>query len=183
MVYGMGREAVLVSVERSALREALTTEAGLNAVIRLRTGGEEDLVLVKEIQRDPVRRDVLHVDFVRVDPKATVEVTVPLVLEGEPEKLTREGGLVEQLMHEIQVHAPLHDIPNEIRVDISALSLDEPVRLKDVVLPEGVTCELDPDESVAVGYVPRGVEAARAAAAGGATPEGDETRSGAAEEG
>src|SRR5579871_3855242 len=83
VVYGLDREPVSVAVAWPELRRALTTEAGLNALITLDVEGHQDLTIVKDLQRDPVRRSVTHVDFLRIDRDAEISVDVPIVLVGE----------------------------------------------------------------------------------------------------
>ena len=74
VLYGLGTDPVSISVEWAALRRALTTEAGTNALITIDVEGDQQLSIVKDIQRHPTRRNVLHVDFIRLDPNAEVEV-------------------------------------------------------------------------------------------------------------
>src|SRR5437667_15188 len=94
-VYGLGGDALSVSVDWRQLRHALTTDAGFNALINLEVSGHADLTIVKELQRHPVRRDVLHVDFLRVSRDQAIEVEVPVILVGEAEEVTRNDGVVE----------------------------------------------------------------------------------------
>ena len=90
-VYGLGTDAVSVSVDWRELRGALTTDAGLNALINLEIDGHaSELTIVKDLQRHPIRRSVLHVDFLRVSRDVAIEVDVPIVLHGEAEEVTRE---------------------------------------------------------------------------------------------
>src|SRR4051794_20199242 len=79
-VYGLGGDSVSVSVDWRDLRLALTTDAGLNALVNLEVEGQSDLTIVKDLQRHPIRRDVLHVDFLRVSRDQAIEVEVPVVL-------------------------------------------------------------------------------------------------------
>lgn len=155
VVYGLGGDPVPVAVNWSELRRVLTTEAGTNALIQLTVDGEPNLTIVKELQRDPVRREVIHVDFIRVDASAELEVEVPIVLVGEATELAREGGLVDQELHHLLVKAKPADIPNEVEADISGLTASTPVRVGDIRLPAGVTTDVDPEEPVALGFVPR----------------------------
>jgi large subunit ribosomal protein L25 len=155
VVYGLGKDAVTVSVGWAELRAALTTDAGLNALIDLSVDGEHDLAIVKELQRDAVRRSVVHVDFIRIDPDAVIEVEVPVVLVGEAEGLAEEGGLVDQLVHLLRILAKPGRIPNELQIEITDLGIDVALKVSDIALPEGVTTEVDPDEPVATGYIPR----------------------------
>jgi large subunit ribosomal protein L25 len=172
VVYGLDRDSVPVAVEWSELRRALTTDAGVNALINLDVDGESNLTIVKDLQRDPLRRNVTHVDFLRVDPNVTLDVEVAVVLVGEPVELTREGGLVEQHLHSIVVQAKPTAIPRELEVDVSGLTFTEPVKVAAIVLPDGVTTEVDPDELVAAGFLPRAQLAEDEAAEAGDEGEG-----------
>ena len=94
VVYGLGGDPVAVSVYWPELRRCLTTDAGLNALITLDIDGANHLSVVKDIQRHPTRRDVLHVDFLRVTEDQQIEVNVPLVLVGEARNVTMYDGMV-----------------------------------------------------------------------------------------
>jgi large subunit ribosomal protein L25 len=173
VVYGMGGDAVPVAIEWTELRRALTTDAGVNALIDLQVDGQSNLTLIKDLQRDALKRTVTHVDFLRVDPDASIEVEVAVVLIGEPEVLLREGGLVEQHMNHMLVYAKPRGIPREIEVDVTDLFFDNPIKASSIVLPPDVTSDIDPDELIAAAYLPRGVladgtdEGAEAAEEGG----------------
>ncbi|RMH84201.1 MAG: 50S ribosomal protein L25 [Actinomyces sp.] len=166
VVYGLDRDPVAVSVAWPELRRVLTTEAGLNAVITLRVGDDEELTMVKEIQRHPVRRDVLHVDFVRVAADVAVEVEVPIELVGEPVEVQRADGMVDQVLHTLTVSARPADVPDVLRLDISGLEIGDVVRVGDLELPAGVTTDVDADEAVATAVVTRSTLEAMAAEEG-----------------
>ena len=155
VVYGMGEHSVAVSVDRADLRGALSTEAGLNALIMLDINGDRHLSIVKELQRHPVRRDVLHVDFLRIDPDREVEVEVPLVLTGEAKQVTQASGMVDQVMHRVPLLAKPSDIPAEVTADVSELEVGSSLRVSDIALPAGVTPAGDPDATFAVGLITR----------------------------
>lgn len=158
-VYGLGSEAVSVSVDWRELRQALTTEAGMNALINLEVDGHaSELTIVKEMQRHPIKRSVLHVDFLRISRDVAIEVDVPITMEGEAEQVTREGGLVEQALFHLTVKAKPGSIPNELTIDISSLTIGESLRVSDLVLPDGVETDVDPEEAVVIGQVPQVVE-------------------------
>lgn len=163
VVYGHGGDPVPVAIDYSDLRQTLTTEAGLNALITLRIAGESQLSIVKELQRHPYRDQVTHVDFLRVDANQELLVEVPIVLEGDAKKVTDEDGMVDQAMFTLSVLATPTTIPNEVTVDISALEINESVRVSDIVLPVGVRTEVDPEEAVAIGTVTRSTMEAMAA--------------------
>ena len=111
VVYGLDSEPVAITVPWTDLRRALTTEAGANALVTLEYDGNKDLTIVKDLQRDPVRRDILHVDFLRVDPNRTVAVEVPIVIVGEAKEVENNRGIAEQSMKSITVHTKPADIP------------------------------------------------------------------------
>jgi len=180
VVYGLGADPVTLAVDWRELRAALVTEQGLNAVIHLDIDGSTTPTLVKEIQRHKVRRDVLHVDFIRVDLSKTVEVEVPVHLEGEAEAVTREDGVVDQVLTALLIEAKPDDIPSQLTVDISGLEIGHALRVSDIVLPAGVTTSVDPEEAVVTashGVSEAELEAAEAEVAGepeeGAEAEGE----------
>jgi large subunit ribosomal protein L25 len=155
VVYGLGREPKSVTVEYAELRRALTTDAGLNALIDLEIDGETSLSVVKDLQRHPVRRQVTHVDFMVIDRDADLSVDVPLSLFGTPAKLETMKGMVDQLLYTLTVKAKPGGIPTQIDVDVSGLELGTQVRVGDIELPAGVTTEVDPDSPVAQGAATR----------------------------
>jgi large subunit ribosomal protein L25 len=148
VVYGLGADAVPLTVEWRELRAALVTEQGLNAVINLEIDGTRTPTLLKDMQRHPVRRNVLHVDFIRVDLSKTVDVEVSISLVGEPELVSREGGVVDQVMQALLITAKPADIPSGLSVDISGLQIGEALRVSDITLPAGVTTPIDPEDPV-----------------------------------
>ena len=149
VVYGLGGESVSVAVDARELRSALTTEAGLNALLTLDVEGDRQLSLVKELQHHPVRNEVIHVDFIRVDADVAVEVEVRVVLEGEATAVSNEDGVVDQVAFTVAVLAKPESIPNELTVDISEMVLGDTVRTGDLELPEGVELAGDSEELVA----------------------------------
>lgn len=155
VLYGLNEETVALSVDWPDLRRALTTDSGINAIIQLEIDGKKQMTIVKDIQRHPVRRDVLHVDFLRIDPNENVTVDIPLVMVGEAREVSAADGMVDQNMFSLTVNAPPDRIPTEIEVDISSLTVGDSVRVRDLNLPEGVTTEGDPEEPIAVGMITR----------------------------
>jgi large subunit ribosomal protein L25 len=153
VVYGLEADPIPVTVDWKPLREALTTEAGLNALINLEVDGKVALTIVKELQRNPIKGNVIHLDFLRVSADAEITVDVPIVLEGEAEKVEREDGTVDHLLFTLSVNAKPADIPNEITVDISDLELHDTVRVSDLTLPAGVTTDVDPEETVVTAQI------------------------------
>ncbi|WP_419929704.1 50S ribosomal protein L25 [Candidatus Poriferisocius sp.] len=149
VVYGLGGETVSVAVDARELRSALNTEAGLNALLTLEVDGDRQLSLVKDLQHHPVRNEVIHVDFIRVDADVAVEVEVRVVLEGDATAVTNEDGVVDQVAFTVAVLAKPEAIPNELTIDISEMVMGDTVRTGDLELPEGVELAGDPEELVA----------------------------------
>lgn len=164
-VYGLSLPAVSVSVDRSELRRALTTPAGINALIQLSYGDQQHYTLVKEIQRHPVRRDPIHVDLQRIDPERPMRLNVPIVMVGEAKKVTSGGGIVEQAMSSLVVSVRPDSIPNEITVDIRNLEIDHVITVEQLQLPDGVTTDVDPTAAVVTASLTRAAMVALRAAA------------------
>jgi large subunit ribosomal protein L25 len=171
VVYGTGVEPTPVAVDWRSLRSALTTDKGLNAVITLDVAGDHQMTIVKDLQRHPVRRDVLHIDFLVVERDKPVVAEVPIVLEGEPEKVLQERGVVAQELHTLTILAKPASIPGQIAVDVSELEIGETITVADLVLPAGVTTDVDVEQAVVSAQVTR--EAVEAEAAEGAEGEED----------
>lgn len=167
VVYGHGTEPTPVSVEARALRTALTTESGLNALLTLELGsGNRQLAMAREIQRHPVRGTVTHVDFliVRRDEIVTVDVNINLV--GEAIELHRADGVIDQQLFSLTVKAKPADLPPILEVDISGIGIGDSIRVADVVLADGVAIDHDPEAVIVVGQPPQQAEEAEAVAAG-----------------
>ncbi len=178
VVYGLGADPMPLAVEWRELRAALVTEQGLNAIINLEIDGTKTPTLVKDMQRHPVRRNVLHIDFIRVDLDKTVDVEVAIHLEGEAELVGREGGVVDQVLQSLLITAKPADIPSGLTIDITDLVIGDAKRVGDITLPAGVTTSVDPEDPVVTashGISEAELEAAEAEVAGdtGEEPEGE----------
>lgn len=179
VLYGSGVDAQSLAVSWRDLRAALTTEKGLNAVITLQVDGDDHMTIVKDLQRHPVRRDVLHVDFLAVSRDVAVQAEVPIVLEGEPTKVLQERGVVEQMLHALTIMAKPDSIPGSLTLDISDLEVGVTMTVGELTLPAGVTTDVEDDTPIATAQVTRAVEAETAAAEG--EEEGAEGEEGAGE--
>lgn len=154
VVYGMDREPIPVAIAYSEARVALSTDAGLNALLNLEIGGDTELCLVKDLQRHVVRDEVTHIDFLRVDPTAAIELEVPLVLVGDPRLVTQVDGMVDQALFTLPITTTPNAIPNEIEIDISEMEVGDSIRVDDITLPDGVTA-INPEDTVATALVTR----------------------------
>ncbi len=150
VIYGHNSDPTSVSVVWRELRAALTTDAGLNALLELEVDGEARLAIVKDIQRHPLRHTVTHVDFLLIGRDEELSVDIPVIAEGEALNVTRENGMVDQVLFSLTVNARPADIPNELVVDISELNLGDSIRIADIALPSGVTTDADPEDAVVV---------------------------------
>ena len=148
VVYGLDSDPVPVDVDWRELRQVLTGDAGLNALIDLQFGGHSELSIVKSLQRHPVHHTVTHVDFLLIRRDQEISVEVPIVLHGEAEEVLKEGGMVDQILTSLTVAAKPADIPNELGIDISELAVGDAIRVGDLTLPSGVTTEVDPEDPV-----------------------------------
>jgi large subunit ribosomal protein L25 len=179
VIYGLGQDPMSVSVAWRELRVVLTGEAGLNALIDLHVDGAAgDLVMVKDLQRHPVRRDVLHVDFLRVSRDHVISVEVPIILEGEATKVTSNDGVVDHVLYALTISAKPADIPNEIGIDISGLEIGDAIRVGDVVLPAGVTTDVDPEDAIVMASVAQDTSVEPAEGEAGEGAEGAEGEAG-----
>ncbi|MHB1923550.1 MAG: 50S ribosomal protein L25 [Acidimicrobiales bacterium] len=162
VIYGHGIDPISIAVDARELRQALSTDAGLNALLSLDVDGTSHLTMARVLQRHPVRHTVMHVDFqiVRRDEVMSVEVQISLV--GDADLVSRENGVVDQQLHSLTVKATPDRIPHGIEVDISALEVGSTIRVADIILPAGVETEVDPEAPVVVGQPPQAAAEAEA---------------------
>jgi large subunit ribosomal protein L25 len=177
VVYGLGRDVITLDVDWRQLRRALSTDAGLNALITLEYEGNSELTIVKDLQRDPVRRDVVHVDFLRIDRDEAIEVEVPIITIGEAKEVENNRGIAEQSMKTLTVKAKPGNIPQQFEIDITDLDIGTSITVSQVQLPEGVTTDVDPEASIVSGVATRFTTAEEEAA----EAEGEEVEGAAAE--
>jgi len=178
--YGAGADTVPIALDPSTLERALrASAAGLNTLFGVQGGGafHGKSVLIKELQRDPVQRNLLHADFYAVDLTKEIEVKVPLHLTGTAAGLMN-GGIVDHQLREIEIKCLPTAIPESFSLDVTALNVGDSLHVRDIALPEGVTLVSDPGLGVVSVVIPAKAEeevAAEAAAAEGAaaTAEGE----------
>jgi large subunit ribosomal protein L25 len=175
VVYGHGIDPISVSVDARDLRHALGGEAGSRALLRLVIGDGEHLAMARQLQRHPVRRTVIHVDFQVVSRDEVISAEVPILLVGEAVAVNKNDGTVDQEMTVVSVKAKPADLPPNLEVDISDLEIGDSIRAGDIELPPGVELDEDGDSPVVVAHAPRAVveEAPAAAAEEAETPEAD----------
>jgi large subunit ribosomal protein L25 len=156
VAYGRGKDPVNLSVDAHEFRHLLSHQgAGGLITLKFKDGSADLPVIVKEIQIDPRRNEVRTLDFLHVSLSEKVSSTALLVLEGEPEGVRVDGGLLTQSLHEIHISALPQNLPEHITLDITDLALNSSLHVKDIKLPEGVTAETDGEEIVASVAPPR----------------------------
>jgi large subunit ribosomal protein L25 len=175
VLYGLKEEPLSLSLDPLALVRSMDKERRRNTVFSLAVadnGSSADVtVMIRDVQIDPLKRTIVHVDFLRVDLDAEVRVTVPLVLKGNPVGVVN-GGNLHHSMHMVAVAAKPAAIPTNVEIDVSALNIGQAVHVSDLKLPAGVRPLLDPKTSLASVVAPRAekVDEAAAAAAAAAVP-------------
>jgi len=159
IVYGQGSDPLPVTLDRPKFRAALNA-AGPNAVITLDVDGSDYLTIVKNMQRDPIANRVTHVDFMLIDLDQRLVVDVPISLVGEAALVVQEGAVVQQQMMTLTVEAPAGNIPQLFEVDISEMSIDNPVRVSVIEMGSGVIAQVEDDALIAIGQRSRAAVAA-----------------------
>ena len=147
VVYGAGKDAVPIQVEKTKFLELLRTTGSENAVflLELEGTGKQRHTMIREIESDPVTRRVLHVDFQRVVMDQTVRITVPIELEGTPDGVKNQGGLLDFVTREVGVECLPSAIPGSLMLNVEELLIGDHRVVGDLTLPPGVevTEELD----------------------------------------
>lgn len=158
VIYGQGEEAVAILVPAKELTSFLRHHGSVvNLKIDGVSGTEGLAALLKDLERDPISRAILSVDFLRVSLTEIVQLSVPLVLVGESPGVKLEAGVLEQTLHELHVECLPTSIPERIEIDVSDLHTGHSLHVRDLVAPEGVTFLTSGDEAVAT--IAKGVKA------------------------
>jgi large subunit ribosomal protein L25 len=153
VIYGHARQPQSLALSAREF-DRLLEHVTASTVIDLDVGGKLSKTLIREIQRHPFKREVLHVDFLELVAGEKVTVEIPIVYVGTPQGV-RDGGILEQIKHELTVEADPTTLPEHIEVDVSALTIGHTLYVRDVQTPEGATVQDDPDSPVALVAAPR----------------------------
>ncbi len=159
VIYGHGKDAVLIAVEPHVLREALHTSAGMHAVLDVTFEGQKrgHKAIVKELVLDRVKSNVIHVDLQEIRLDETIETTVSIHFEGEA-KGVKAGGMLDESTREVTVKGLVTAIPEHLVLDISELDMNETLQVANLVVPEGIEVMADPEEVLCSVLPPRKVE-------------------------
>ncbi len=171
IVYGHSREPQSLAINTYTLERMLEKVSYKTTVIELEIAGVANArTLIREIQRHPYKRHILHVDFQELVAGEKVTVRVPIIFVGTPEGVRTGGGILDQVMHELEVQCDPSIIPNHIDVDVSALIVGHSLHVSDVKAPEGVEFLDEPSATMCVCTIPKAVVEEVPAADAAATP-------------
>lgn len=165
VVYGKIVETFYVAVNEKEFIK-LEREVGRSAIYDLNVDGKALPTIIKEIQIDPIKRNIIHIDFEAVDLEKPVYTSIPLVFVGEA-KGVKKGGILEPSLHELEVEGLLTDLPDKVEVNVSDLDIKDVIYVKDLKLGDKVKVYSDPDAVVVSVVTPTTEEVAAPAPAEG----------------
>ncbi len=152
VIYGSSQREYMIQLNSKSFFDVARKQGSQNFIVNIEIEGAEEktkLAIVQDIQRDPLTGALIHVDFRAVSETETIHATVPIELTGEPLGV-KAGGLMEQLLREIEVFCRPNDLPDSISNDVSDLDLGDNLRVSELNLPEGVITKMEGDVLVAV---------------------------------
>src|SRR3954467_4654736 len=145
VIYGSKDKPETLQVSKRDINSLLSHAAGENILVELEVAGQSRLALVQEVQHAPLGGAVLHIDFHAVSQDEIIEADVPLEPVGIANGVKNMGGLLEQSLRTLAIECLPRDLPDVIRVDISALNIGDAIHVREIPLPEGVTTRIQPD--------------------------------------
>ncbi|HRQ87628.1 MAG TPA: 50S ribosomal protein L25 [Bacteroidia bacterium] len=152
VVYGAKQREYAIQLDAKSFSDVARHQASHNFLVNLEIEGANEkskLAIVQDIQRNPLNGSLIHVDFRAVSEDDTIHAVVPIELHGEPVGV-KAGGLLEQLVHEIEVHCRPADLPETIVNDVEGIELGQTLKVADLNLPKGVTVKMDGEVLVAI---------------------------------
>jgi large subunit ribosomal protein L25 len=151
VLYGAGKEASSVAVDPRQVLRILKSETGHNTIFDLALDSDRVKAMIVDWQYEPIKGNLLHVDLQRIAMDKKLTVTIPVVLKGEAAGVKTEGGILEQLLREIEIECLPSDIPKSLEVDISHLVFGVEVRVKD--LPHSEKLKFLTDENQMIAHI------------------------------
>ena len=155
VIYGHARAPQALTVNARDFARLLDHISAENTVIELTIAGTVSRTLIREIQRDPLKRTVLHVDFQELVAGEKVIVRIPIVLVGTPAGVRQSGGIMSQVLNELEVRVDPSDIPNRIEVDVTEVAIGHSVHVSEIKVPAGVEVLANPGDTIAVVAAPK----------------------------
>ncbi len=173
VIYGHKREPMSLAVPTRELERLLERVSAETTVVELSIDGKVSRTLIREIQKHPFKKQLVHVDFQELVAGELITVNVPLVVVGVSIGVRSFQGILDQTMRELEVEVDPSAIPNHIDVDVSELNIGDSIHVSDLTVPAGVKVLTDADATVVVVAAPKvnATDAAADAAAAAAEPE------------
>jgi large subunit ribosomal protein L25 len=157
VIYGHGREPQSLSLNARDLDRLLGHIQAESTVIEVTVDGHASKTLIREIQRHPIKRQILHVDFQALVAGEKVSVSIPIVLTGISEGVRLEGAVLDHTLRELEIEVDPSNIPDHVELDVTNMKIGDSLHVSDIKVPEGVEILDDPETSVAVVAAPRAV--------------------------
>ena len=157
VIYGHARAPQPLSLNTRDFVHLLEKVSYATTVFELDVAGATSNALIREIQRHPYRKEILHVDFQELVAGEKVTVRVPIVYVGASIGV-KEGGIIDQIMHELEIHVDPMQIPNHLDVDITNLGIGRSLHVSDLQLPEGIEVLDDENATVCTCAAPKAAE-------------------------
>ncbi len=153
VIYAEGKKSQPIKVSHRQLWQLIHQHRLESMVINLKMQDDKKQkgsmsCLIKEIQHDPVKGDIIHVDFNEISLTKVIRVNVPVVAKGEPIGVKQEGGSLEHILWEIEVECLPTDIPKDIEVDVSLLKIGDDIHIKDIAFPSNIKVMNNPEAIV-----------------------------------
>ena len=157
ILYGKDAEPALLSVDAGETERLFQQISVENTIIELKVKGSRTKIqaLVREVQVEALRPALIHIDFYKIQKGVRLEVDIPVQLSGIPNGVRNDGGVLEQLIHEIPVRCLPDQIPESIEIDVTDLDLQDSFHVSDLAIPEGVEMLMDLERTLCVVSVPR----------------------------
>jgi large subunit ribosomal protein L25 len=149
VVYGGGKESVAISIDRKTLLDSMKGHSGEHPIYLLKLGDKDRHAMIRDMEVDPISRQVLHIDFQRVLMDQKIRVAVPVELVGTPVGVKVEGGMLDFVTREVYVECLPGDIPKHLEVDVAGVHVGQHVEARDIKLPQGVTLLDEPEKVLA----------------------------------
>jgi large subunit ribosomal protein L25 len=176
VVYGAGRDSVAVAVDPKVITRILHSDSGHNTIFDLDISGSGTVkAMIVDWQHEPIKGALLHIDLKRIAMDKAMRVSVPVQLVGVPTGVKNQGGILEQVIREVEIECLPNDIPSHLDVDVTGLEMNQSIHISD--LPHSGSIKFLDDEGLTVAHVTAiketaaEVEAAAAAEAAPAEPE------------
>jgi large subunit ribosomal protein L25 len=150
VLYGAGKPSVAVTVDPKIITRILHSESGHNTIFDLAiTGGESGKAMIVDWQNEPLKGKLLHIDFKRIAMDRAMRVSVPVQLDGTPVGVKTQGGILSQVLHEVEIECLPGDIPSHIDIDISNLEINQAIHISDLPHSDKIKFLGDEDAVVA----------------------------------